>query len=68
MAEAGTGAMEKDMTANVNAADTPNEIAALRRMTVKDLRRRHVELFGEESQDAVGKVSEVMGANRGLVP
>jgi len=35
---------------NINAADLPREIEALRRMTVRDLRRRHVELFGEENR------------------
>ena len=38
----------KTETANINTADLAEEIAALRRLTVKDLRRRHVELFGEE--------------------
>ena len=32
--------------------DVQKEIAALRRMTVKELRKRHVELFGEENRSA----------------
>ncbi len=32
--------------------DVQKEIAALRKMTVKELRRRHVELFGEENRSA----------------
>jgi hypothetical protein len=32
--------------------DVQKEIAALRRMTVKELRRRHVELLGEENRSA----------------
>lgn len=35
---------------NINPADLIGEIEALRRMTVKELRRRHVELFGEENR------------------
>ncbi len=38
------------MAAKNDAADLANEIDALRRMTVKELRRRHVELFGEETR------------------
>ena len=34
------------------AADTQKEIAALRQMTVKELRRRHIELFGEENRSS----------------
>lgn len=34
------------------AADIQKEIAALRQMTVKELRRWHVELFGEENRSA----------------
>ena len=34
------------------AADMQKEIAALRQMTVKELRLRHVELFGEENRSA----------------
>jgi hypothetical protein len=37
------------MAASINAADIQKEIDALRRMTVNELRRRHVELFGEEN-------------------
>jgi len=40
------------MTMNVNADGLAKEIAALRRMTVKELRRRHVELFDEENHAA----------------
>ena len=36
------------MAASINTADLVNEINVLRRMTVNELRRRHVELFGEE--------------------
>ncbi len=32
--------------------EAQKEIAALRKMTVKELRRRHVELFGEENRSA----------------
>lgn len=35
---------------SINAADLAKQIEALRRMTVKELRRRHVELFGEENR------------------
>lgn len=38
------------MAAKNDDADLANEIDALRRMTVKELRRRHVELFGEETR------------------
>ncbi len=38
------------MAAKNDAADLANEIDALRRMTVKELRRRHAELFGEETR------------------
>jgi hypothetical protein len=41
---------EDDMTANVDTTDIQQEIAALRRMTVKDLRKRHLELFGEDNR------------------
>lgn len=40
------------MAANIQAADIKKEIAALQQMTVKELRRRHVELFGEENRSA----------------
>jgi hypothetical protein len=38
------------MAANIDAAGLAKAIDTLRRMTVKTLRRRHVELFGEESR------------------
>ena len=40
------------MAANDMAVDIQKEIAALRQMTVHELRRRHVELFGEENRSA----------------
>lgn len=40
------------MATNFNAADLPGEIETLRRMAVKELRRRHMELFGEENRSA----------------
>lgn len=38
------------MATKSDAADLANEIDALRRMTVTELRRRHAELFGEETR------------------
>ena len=38
------------MATNNGTADLANELDALQRMTVKELRRRHVELFGEETR------------------
>lgn len=40
------------MATNVSTDDLAREIEALRRMTVKELRRRHLELFGEENHAA----------------
>lgn len=48
----GAGARETERltAANINAAGLAKELDALRRLTVKKLRRRHVELFGEETR------------------
>lgn len=40
------------MTESYMAADIQKEIAALPQLTVHELRRRHVELFGEENRSA----------------